>query len=63
METNQELKDLIKSIVSTDKKLRHLIQNNEIEDEKVMQFCLELNDDCINVLQKYKDIRRGIRFE
>lgn len=63
IENNDQLKPLIQNIASTDKKLQKIIQNNEIDDEKVMQFCLELNDDCINVLKKYKDVKKGIRFE
>lgn len=59
---NDAIRDLVKRILESQKKLQELITNNEIQDEKIMQFCLDLNDDCMNVLRKYKDIKSGKKY-
>ena len=46
---NDILSDLMKTLRGVEDKLRNLIQNMSGNDEGMMSYCLELNDDLVKV--------------
>ncbi|KAM3128596.1 hypothetical protein pb186bvf_019293 [Paramecium bursaria] len=55
---NDILSDLMKTLRGVEDKLRNLIQNMSGNDEGMMSYCLELNDDLVKTFQRYESLKR-----
>jgi hypothetical protein len=51
---NDILSDMMKTLKGVEDKLRNLITNMSGNDETMMSYCLELNDDLMKVLILFK---------
>ena len=50
---NDILTDMMKTLKGVEDKLRSLITNRSGNDESMMSYCLELNDDLMKVQKKF----------